>query len=187
MRKFIYARVSTADKGQTIENQTHAICEAHSDVMMTFCDKGVSGTVNPSKRPGFARMMSIIKPGDVVVIAAFDRLSRNTKDFLTLIDELKAKGVSLVSMRERLDTSTSQGYLMATQFMGFAQYERDLISERTKASLKRLKDEGKQLGRHSSGDTDKAAKMVSEGCSVADIVSVTGVSRATVYRMKKAA
>lgn len=187
MRKFIYARVSTNDKGQTIENQTHAICEAHSDVMMTFCDEGISGTVAPSKRPGFNRMMSVIKSGDVVVIAAFDRVSRNTKDFLSLIDELKAKGVSLVSLRERIDTTTSQGYLMATQFMAFAQYERDLISERTKASLKRLKDEGKVLGRHSTGDLVEAAKMLSEGCSVADVVSVTGVSRATVYRMKKAA
>ncbi|MGM8868825.1 recombinase family protein [Enterobacter hormaechei] len=187
MRKFIYARVSTSDKGQDIQTQIHSICEAHSDVMMTFIDEGVSGTVSPSKRVGFARMMSILKPGDVVVITAYDRLSRNTIDFLNLLDELKAKGVSLVSMRERIDTSTSQGYFMATQFMAMAKYERDLISERTKLKLNKLKAEGKVLGRHSTGDTAKAAEMITEGCSVAGIVSVTGVSRATVYRMKKAA
>lgn len=186
MTKFIYARVSTSEKGQTVENQIHAITEAHNDCyFIRFCDDGYSGTVNPAKRPSLSRLLNLVKPGDTILIAAFDRLSRDTLTFLSLIEQLRAKGVSLVSLRERIDTTTSQGYLMATQFMAFAKYERDLISERTQASLNRLKASGKQLGKPTQGNKQNALQMLSEGVAVSVIVAQTGVSRATVFRLKK--
>jgi len=190
MATFIYARVSKADRDsrghqQTVDNQIHQITEAVSDCFMSVCDQGVSGTVHPLKRAGFSRLYSLAKRGDTIVIVGYDRLSRSTVDFLTMLDALNSKGVRLVSLRENIDTATPQGYLMATQFISFAKYERDLISERTVTALKQRKAAGVQLGRKTTGNKALAEKMLSEGCTVGDIVAQTGVSRATVFRMKK--
>ncbi|MDI6637118.1 recombinase family protein [Pantoea dispersa] len=190
MATFIYARVSKADRDsrghqQTVDNQIHHIATTTPDCFMSVCDQGVSGTVHPLKRAGFSRLFSLAKRGDTIVIVGYDRLSRSTVDFLTMLDALNSKGVRLVSLRENIDTATAQGYLMATQFMSWAKYERDLISERTVTALKQRKASGVELGRKTTGDKAKAAQMLSEGCAVAHIVSQTGVSRATVFRMKK--
>lgn len=192
MATFIYARVSKADRkqngqAQTVENQIHHISTNVPDCFMSVCDIGVSGTVHPLKRAGFSRLFNLVKRGDTIAIVGYDRLSRNTVDFLTMLDALNAKGVRLVSLRENIDTATAQGYLMATQFMSWAKYERDLISERTITALKQRKASGVELGRKTTGDKAKASQMLLDGATVAAIVAQTGVSRATVFRMKKEA
>ncbi|EHZ8238441.1 recombinase family protein [Escherichia coli] len=184
MTTFIYARVSTKD-GQTIENQKHTITTARKDAFMLICDEGISGKVHPLKREGFNRLFRLAKRGDVIVVTAYDRVSRNTRHFLEMLDMLKSKGVALVSLRENIDTTTSQGYLMATQFMAFAQYERDLIGERTRSALIRLKSEGVSLGRPVTKAGQDAVELLKSGVSVQEVMRITGMSKAGVYKVRK--
>ncbi|WP_051880542.1 recombinase family protein [Buttiauxella noackiae] len=187
MTTYLYARISTDDKGQSVDNQIEAVLAERGGVTIVITDEGVSGTVHPTKRSGFNRILKTMKKGDTIVAVAFDRVSRKTIDFLNLIELLSSKGVALVTLRERLDTTTSQGYLLATQMMAFAQLERDIISERTKAALNRLKDNNVTLGRKVTKETVQAKKMICDGVSLAEVIKVTGISRATAYRLKNAA
>lgn len=184
MTTFIYARVSTKD-GQTIENQKHTITTVRTDAFMLVCDEGISGKVHPLKREGFNRLFRLAKRGDVITVTAYDRVSRNTVHFLEMLDMLKSKGVALVSLRENIDTTTPQGYLMATQFIAFAQYERDLIAERTRGALARLKADNVTLGRPVTKAGQDAKELLSQGMSPADVMSQTGMSKAMVYRIRK--
>lgn len=180
-----YTRISTDDKGQTVENQLHTILGAY-DIKIVFSDE-VSGSTNPHDREGFKRLLSVVKRGDAIVITALDRLSRDTLNTLNIIKELSAMGVAVISVRESdIDTRTAQGELQVTMFSAFAAYERKLISERTKQALKRLKDEGVQLGRPKTEGNTEAHRLFSEGYTVTQVIAMTGISRATAYRVKAA-
>lgn len=102
-----------------------------------YSDDGVSGTREWRKRPELLRLMTAVAAGDVdaVIISSTDRLARNTRMTLDLVDTLRRAGVVLVSCKESLDTTTSQGQFFLTIIAGWAQLERDQISERTIAAL----------------------------------------------------
>ncbi|MDD3352905.1 recombinase family protein [Zoogloea sp.] len=95
-----YARVSTDD--QTCENQRRTISARYA-VAKWFTDDGVSGAIAATERPSMAALLAYVREGDVVIVAAIDRLGRNTIDVLCTVEALKAKGVSVVSMREGFD------------------------------------------------------------------------------------
>ncbi len=102
-----------------------------------FIDEGISGTKDTRKRPALARLMTLAAAGEVdaIIINSLDRLARNTRLTLDLVDELNRYGVTLVSCKEALDTTTPQGQFFVTVIAGMAQLERDMISDRTKAAL----------------------------------------------------
>jgi DNA invertase Pin-like site-specific DNA recombinase len=98
-------------------------------------------------RPQLKAMMSVLRGGDTVVVESYSRLARNTKDLLTIVENLRDKGVTFVSQKEKLDTSTPQGQLMFTIFAGLAQFERDCTLQRQREGIAIAKEQGKYKGR----------------------------------------
>lgn len=139
-----YVRVSTEEQARSglgLGAQA-ARCQAMATVKdwpepRLFADEGISGTKDTRRRPGLARLMAAVGAGDVdaVIINSLDRLGRKTRLVLELVDELNGYGVSLVSCKESLDTTTPQGQFVLTLFAALAQLERDLIADRTRAAL----------------------------------------------------
>ena len=134
-----YARVSTDD--QTCENQRRTISARYA-VSKWFTDDGVSGAIAATERPSMAALLAYVREGDVVIVAAIDRLGRNTIDVLCTVEALKAKGVSVVSMREGFDLATPAGKLMLTMLAAVAELERENLKARQLAGLERAKAEG---------------------------------------------
>lgn len=134
-----YIRVST-------EHQN----TARQDEMLRDCKKifkeKVSGKA-VDNRPMLKEMMNYVREGDTVVVESYSRFARSTRDLLTLVEQLKLKGVSFVSLKESIDTSTPQGELMMTIFAGLAQFERQQILQRQAEGIAIAKTEGKYAGR----------------------------------------
>lgn len=114
------------------------------DVEKLFIDK-ISG--KNMERPMLKEMMGFVRSGDIVVVESISRFARNTRDLLELVDQLVAKGVQFVSMKEKIDTSTPSGKFMLTVFGAVAQLERDYILQRQKEGIAIAKANGKYQGR----------------------------------------
>lgn len=148
MRAAIYARVSTFD--QEPENQLQELrryCEVRGWTSIEFVDRGISGAKD--RRPALDELLAAAKRRkfDVVVCWRLDRLGRNLKHLVTLLDELQALGVAFVSMGEGIDCTTPAGKLQLHILVALAEFERGRIQERVKAGLARAKAQGVRLGR----------------------------------------
>lgn len=137
MKIALYCRVSTED--QSIEHQEKALrkyCEAHShDVYKVYSDV-ISGTKD--SRPGFNQMLTEMRKFkfDAIAVVKLDRLGRSLKHLLSLMEEFKNKGVHFIAVDQNIDTNSSMGKLQLQMLGAFAEFERNLISERTKAAIK---------------------------------------------------
>lgn len=177
--KIGYARVSTLDQNldRQLDNLKEQGCER------IFAEK-MTGT--KADRPELQRMLEMLREGDVVVVDSFSRLSRSTKDLLDLTETFRNKGVSLISIKEKLDTTTPEGKLMMTMLAALSQFERDLIAERTKDGLKAARARGRQGGRPKAGtDKDKARALAMYDANImtnTEIAQSVGVSTATFNR-----
>ncbi|WP_082860508.1 recombinase family protein [Domibacillus aminovorans] len=143
----------------------------------------MSGT--KSDRPELNRLKDKLRPGDSIVVESFSRLGRSKKDLIDLVNYFEEIDVKLISIKENFDTSTPQGKLMMTVFQAFSQFERDLIVERTKEGLKSARARGRKGGRPkvNAREMTKAVNLYkTEQYSVSEIVEMTGISRATLYR-----
>lgn len=138
--KIGYIRVSTVE--QNIARQE--VIMKKLDVEKIFIDK-ISG--KNMERPMLKEMMGFVRSGDIVVVESISRFARNTRDLLELVDQLVAKGVQFVSMKERIDTSTPSGKFMLTVFGAVAQLEHDYILQRQKEGIAIAKANGKYQGR----------------------------------------
>jgi DNA invertase Pin-like site-specific DNA recombinase len=186
----IYARVSTPD--QHLEAQLYDLRDlaAKRDytVIREFEDRGVSGS--KSKRAGLDAMLSSARRRefDVLLVAAFDRIARSTKNFLKIVDELNELGIEFVSAREAIDTSGPMGRMFITLVGSIAELERSLITERIRAGMRRARLEGQRLGRaplnidHDALIRDRLASM-----SLTSVGKKYGVSRASVVRFVREA
>lgn len=181
--KIGYARVSTQDQNldRQLDNLKAAGCERIFNEKMT-------GT--KSDRPELKTMLLTLRPGDILVIDSFSRLSRSTKDLLSLVDQLTIMGVHLVSLKENLDTTTATGKLMLTMLSALSQFERDLIAERTIDGLKAARSRGRSGGRPCIG-TEKDRKQAlamyrSNAMSNREIAERFGISTSTLSRWIKA-
>ncbi|EJA0515537.1 recombinase family protein [Salmonella enterica] len=188
--KLIYARISTDDKGQTIESQLHAIKAAgHTTAPMYFKDEGISGSVTPENRPGLASLLNLAKRGDLIIVTALDRLSRSTYDAIALMKALEGKGVKVLSLREQeLSTATADGNFLLQLYAALGERERRITSERVKQGIARYREAnaGKPWGRTPNEEAHRQAReMLAKGCSVPEVMQETGLSRATVYRIKR--
>lgn len=177
--KIGYARVSTQDQNldRQLDNLRAAGCERIFNEKMT-------GT--KSDRPELKTMLLTLRPGDVLVIDSFSRLSRSTKDLLDLVEKLTAMDVHLVSLKENLDTTTATGKLMLTMLSALSQFERDLIAERTIDGLKAARARGRCGGRPVIG-TDKDRKQAlamyrSNAMTNPEIAERFGISLSTLNR-----
>jgi len=177
-QKIGYARVSTAD--QNLERQTDMLRQYGVDCI--FQEK-MTGTKRD--RPELNRLLAHVAEGDTVVVESLSRLGRSTKDLIELVELFHEKGVQLVSMKESIDTSTPTGTLLFTLMSAMAQFERDVIAERTREGLCAARARGRKGGRPKC-DTRKvqqAVKLYRSGChTVTEIEELTGIKKATLYR-----
>lgn len=135
-----YARVSTDEQNEA--RQLAAFDEHKTDRI--FFDKCSGKDAN---RPQLKKMLEYVREGDTVIVTEYSRLARSTSDLLSIVDRLTGKGVQLVSLKEKLDTSTPQGKLMLTMFAGLAEFERAVILERQREGIAIAKAQGKYKGR----------------------------------------
>ena len=175
-----YARSSADDP--TCKNQRRTISARYA-VSKWFADDGVSGAIAATERPSMAALLACVPEGDVVIVAAIDRLGRNTIDVLSTVEALKAKGVSVVSMREGFDLATPAGKLMLTMLAAVAELERENLKARQLAGLERAKAEGKALGRSKSiDDATVCAWRAENSASIKATAEHFGISAASVKR-----
>jgi len=144
-----YIRVSTEE--QNTARQEIAMKELQ--VEKVFIDKCSGKNTN---RPQLIEMMSFVREGDVVVVSEFSRFARNTKDLLSLIEQLTEKGVQFESLKEKVDTSTPTGKFMLTIFGAVAELEREYILSRQREGIEAKKARGEYKGRQPI-EVDKAA------------------------------
>lgn len=185
MSRIGYGRVSTSD--QRPRAQLDALIEAGCDSELCFIDNGVSGV--KAHRPELDRMLVVLRKGDVVVITRLDRLGRSVQNLVELVDRFRKMGVELVVLTQGIDTTTPAGKMMFHMVAAIAEFEHDLISERTREGLKAARARGKLGGRKPSytanqAKTARSLRAAGE-MSAEEIGRVLGVSRATVYRMFK--
>ena len=173
-----YARVSTQQ--QDLVRQLDMLKQYNCTEVLT---EKFSGT--KADRPELSRLKDKVRAGDSIVIESFSRLGRSTKDLIELVEYFENMGVTIISVKENFDTKTPQGKLMLTVFQAFSQFERDLIAQRTKEGLESARARGRKGGRPRVKDSkiNKALKLYdSKEYSISDIVEMTGVSQATLYR-----
>ena len=181
-----YTRVST--DGQSIEAQRHTIVQRYNvSEDGWFTDEATSGTTKALERKGFKALFDYARKGDAVIVAAIDRLGRNTIDVLETVEALRAKGVTVISMREGFDLSNPTGKLMLTLLAGVAELERENIRARQMAGINKAKAEGRKLGAPKQHDDRAIAAWRKEtGASIATTAEHWGVSVATVKRACRA-
>lgn len=185
VRVALYTRVSTTD--QTTENQLRALQE-HAEragwtIVAEFTDRAVSGT--REKRPGLDALLADARRRklDLIAVAALDRLGRNLRHLVTLLDELQHLGIGLVSLREALDLSSPIGRAMFALVGVLAEVERAWIVERTHAGLRRARARGKRLGRPMAiTDPMRLRHLLAQGTSYRAAAQALGVSEASVRR-----
>lgn len=176
-----YARVSTEE--QNLDRQIDSLVNAGVDKRNIYKEK-ITGT--KSERPELNKMLDELQQGDTIIVSELTRLSRSTKDLFKLSEMIENKGANIKSLKESwIDTTTPQGKLLFTIFAGISQFERDLISERTKEGLKSARARGRMGGRpfKDKKDVEIALKMYdSRDYTCSEIAKATGISRTTLYR-----
>jgi DNA invertase Pin-like site-specific DNA recombinase len=186
----IYARVSTTEQhidSQLYDLRTFAEQRGY-EVVFEYTDVGVSGS--KARRNGLDAMLRDARKRmfSVVLVAAFDRMARITKHFLTVMDELDSLGIEFISRRENIDTSGPMGRFFIVLISALAEAEKNIIVERIRAGMRRAKLEGQRLGR-APLDVDRAAIVRDRmnGMSLMKCSKKYGVSRASVIRFVRAA
>lgn len=181
--KIGYARVSSFE--QNLDLQLRALEKAGCKKI--FREK-VSGAKR--ERPQFERMLDQLRTGDTIVVWKLDRLARSTRHLLETMEAIREAGAKFQSLSEPwADTTTHAGKMIMTIFAGIAEFERDLIRERTSAGREAAQKRGVRFGRPRKLSTDQqrlARRLVLEGKSVSEIARTFNVHAATIYRLAEA-
>ncbi len=174
-----YARVSTLD--QTLALQHDALTQASCQRIFTDTASG-----SRTDRPGLDEALDFARPGDTLVVWRLDRLGRSLRHIIDTVGTLQERGIGFNSLQEQLDTTTSGGKLVFHVFGALAEFERDVIRERTQAGLLAARARGRLGGRPRALDPRKAqiaqALYHDKTTSIADICRTLRISRATLYR-----
>ena len=186
-RVFAYARVSTVS--QLTENQREQIAQAGYTVEPhRYVEETISGSVPVSQRVGFQDLMRRIEAGDTLIVTKLDRIGRDSIDVQQTVELFLSKGVRLVVLQlGNLDLTSSAGALMVKMLAAVADFERELIIERTQAGQARARAEGKHMGRPAkTTEADRAAirKALEGGATVTSMAAQFKVSRATVIGIR---
>lgn len=179
-----YARVSTAE--QNLDLQRGALKAAGCERVIT--DKA-SGAV--AARPGLEKLKEQLRAGDTLVVWRLDRLGRSLRDLIGWMTYLEEEKVGLLSLHEAIDTTTTSGKLTFHLFGALAEFERNLIRERTQAGLAAARSRGRKGGRPTALDKDKrdlAVKLYHDNeVSIAKICTMLGISKPTLYAYVRSA
>lgn len=188
-RLFAYCRVSTHD--QTTLNQAQEIAAAGFDLKPArVISETISGSVTASERPAFGALLNKLEDGDVLVVTKLDRLGRNAMDVRATVEALEWMGVRVHCLAlGGVDLTSAAGRMTMQVLAAVAEFERDLLIERTQSGLARAKAQGKTLGRPQalSGDQRKdVLQRLAAGEAVAAVARALKTSRATVMRCRDA-
>ena len=182
--KIGYARVSTLD--QNLDLQMQALKKAGCQKI--FCEK-VSGTIR--QRPEFQQMLDQLREDDTVIVWRLDRLARSTRHLLETMETIRVAGARFQSLSEPwADTTTHAGKMIMTVFAGIAEFERDLILERTQAGRIVAKTNGVRFGRPPKLNPEQsrlALQLIEEGKAAREIADTFNVHVATIYRLSAVA
>lgn len=178
---FGYARVSTQDQNLDLQLD---------DLTKAGCQRVFQEKVSSAKaRPQLQKMLDILREGDTVIVWKLDRLGRSLKELFTLVDDFQRKGIGFRSLNDAIDTTTAQGRLVFNLFASLAEFERDMIRERTKAGLAAARARGRVGGRPKglSVQAQARARAVKtmhglKTHTILEICQLFHLSRATVYR-----
>jgi DNA invertase Pin-like site-specific DNA recombinase len=174
-----YTRVSTV--AQTLEQQNAALVDA--GVTKTFSDTTSGAT---DDRPGLTALLDYVRDGDTVVVWKLDRLGRSTLHVLETVKTLTDRGVSLVSTSDGIDSSIASGRMVIGVLASMAEFERELIKERTALKRAVSRANGTKFGRRTKvadpAHVATARRMKADGHTARDVAKYLGVSRATLYR-----
>lgn len=189
-RTFLYARVSTSD--QKTDNQVLEIEAAGFAVEpKRVIAETVSGSVAAMERKGFARLVDRLEAGDVLIVTKLDRLGRNAMDVRSTVEMLAKEGVRVHCLAlGGVDLTSPAGKMTMGVLGAVAEFERDLLIERTQSGLARAKAEGKTLGRPTALSVEQQAairRRRTEGASLGILAKEYGVSRAAIQRVEKRA
>ena len=180
MKNFVfgYARVSTEQ--QNLDRQLDMLQKYGVDFIY---NEKMTGTKR--NRPELEKLLERLTEGDTIVVESLSRLGRSTKDLIWLMETFNSKGVNLISLKESIDTTTSTGKLLFTLMSAIAQFERDVIADRTREGLNSARARGRKGGRPRT-DSEKLRKAIklynTQQYSLAEIEDMTGVKRSTLYR-----
>jgi DNA invertase Pin-like site-specific DNA recombinase len=181
---FGYARVSTIE--QNLDRQIDQLKGAGAEEII---QEKITGT--KADRPQLNRLFDKLRKGDTILIADLTRLSRSTKDLFSLVEQIEKKGANIKSLKECwLDTTTPQGKLMFTFMAGISQFERDLISQRTREGLESARTRGKVGGRKPKLDDNKKKTVYDlyqqKKLTVLEICDMFNITKPTLYKIVEA-
>ena len=174
-----YGRISTSD--QNASSQEDALKGAKVDRLYVDTFTGTKAS-----RPELDKALGHLREGDVLVITRLDRLGRSTKDLLTIVGDLEAKGVQLEVLEQSIDTSSAEGRLFFVMVAAFAEFERDIMRSRTMDGLAAARARGRLGGRKpklSEKQVAEVTRLYNEQRPVQEIAELFGVSRPTIYRV----
>ena len=180
MKNFVfgYARVSTEQ--QNLDRQIDMLQKFGVDYLY---NEKMTGTKR--NRPELEKLLERLTEGDTVVVESLSRLGRSTKDLIWLMETFNTKGVNPVSLKESIDTTTSTGKLLFTLMSALAQFERDVLADRTREGLAAARARGRKGGRRpvDKETVRKAVKLYKTGqYTVSEITELTGVRKTTLYK-----
>jgi DNA invertase Pin-like site-specific DNA recombinase len=174
-----YARVSTGE--QNLNLQTDALKQAGCEDVYT---DEMSGS--KAERPGLQKALGFLRSGDTLVVWRLDRLGRSLKDLVQKVEELQKRGIGFRSLQESIDTTSSVGKFQFHVFSALAEFERDLIRDRTMAGLRSARARGRLGGRRRSLSSDQikmaSRLMKNKDVPIREICKTLRVSRTTLYR-----
>lgn len=187
-RTFAYCRVSTTD--QTTDNQVQEVAAAGFTVEPhRVVAEAISGSVPALERPGFSKLVDRLEPGDVLIVTKLDRLGRNAMDVRANVEALAARKVRVHCLAlGGADLTSSAGKMVMGVLNAVAEFERDLLIERTQAGLARARAAGKPVGRPSALSQAQRQEVLQarrEGRSLGELAKTYNVSRAAIQRIER--
>mgnify|MGYP000477551230 CR=1 FL=1 len=186
-RAFAYCRVSTLE--QNTENQRREIEAAGFAVKsQRLLEEHISGSVAASERPGFTRLLDRMENGDVLIVTKLDRLGRNAMDVRKTVEQLAASGIRVHCLAlGGVDLTSPAGKMTMQVISAVAEFEKDLLIERTHSGIARARASGKRFGRPSSLNEEQqkvVLERLNAGASISAIAREFGTSRQTVIRLR---
>lgn len=188
-RTFAYCRVSTSD--QTTDNQLQEIAAAGFQVEpQRAIVETISGSTEAGQRPGFSRLLDKMERGDILVVTKLDRLGRNAMDVRATVEGLEGMGIRVHCLAlGGMDLTSPAGKMTMGVIAAVAEFEKDLLIERTQAGLSRARAEGKVLGRPrsiSDGVIGDVRQRIAAGETISAIAKAHNTSRQTIMRIRDA-
>ncbi len=184
MANIAYIRVSTKEQNT---GRQHEDFNARGIVLDKVFEEKVSG--KNTDRPQLQSMLAYLREGDTLYVESFSRLARSTRDLLNIVNTLTEKGVSFISLKENVDTTTSQGKFMLTVFAGLYELERDNILERQREGIDLALKEGRPYGRPSATVSDTFSEHYQQwkngDLKAVDFMKLENIPKSTFYKLVK--